>query len=441
MSAGWRGSIRPLTTVTTALAATLALVALPATSAQAATTTITVNGTGTGRVFNGIGAISGGGGNTRLLTDYPAAQQSQILDYLFKPGYGAALQILKVEIGGDTNSTDGSESSHEHASGVIDCNTGYEWWLMQQAQARNPNIKFYGLAWGAPGWIGGGTFFSTDMITYIVNWLNCAKSKGLQISYLGGWNERGYNISWYEQLRSTLNADGYSAVQIVGADTDWTIANDLVSNSAFSSAVQIVGAHYPCGYLSSESTCNSTANAVATGKPLWASENGSQDFNGGAAAMARADNRDYIDGKMTATINWPIVAAIYPDLPFNTDGLIVANQPWSGNYSVGKQAWVTAQTTQFTAPGWSYIDSATGYLQGNRADGSYVTLKSTNGTDWSSIIETMDATAAQTVTFNVTGGLSTGAVHVWSTNVSSASPSTWFVHSSDITPTSGSPSR
>ena len=56
-------------------------------------------------------------------------------------------------------------------------------------------------------------------------------------------------------------------------------------------------------------------NAVATGKPLWASENGSQDFNNGAAAMARADNRDYLDGKMTATINWPIVASIYPDLP------------------------------------------------------------------------------------------------------------------------------
>src|SRR5215472_10445665 len=184
MSAGRRGAVRPLATTITALAATLALVTLPAQTAQAATTTITVNGTGTGRVFNGIGAISGGGGNARLLTDYPAAQQSQILDYLFKPDYGANLQILKVEIGGDTNSTDGSESSHMHTSASVDCNTGYEWWLMQQAQARNPNIKFYGLAWGAPGWIGGGTFFSTDMINYIVSWLNCAKSKGFTISYL-----------------------------------------------------------------------------------------------------------------------------------------------------------------------------------------------------------------------------------------------------------------
>jgi hypothetical protein len=31
-----------------------------------------------------------------------------------KPGYGAGLQILKAEIGGDPNSTDGSESSIEH---------------------------------------------------------------------------------------------------------------------------------------------------------------------------------------------------------------------------------------------------------------------------------------------------------------------------------------
>jgi len=439
MIAIWRAGLRRWLAPGLGVALTVAwcVVGAPAPPAAAATTTITVNGTQGGRTFDGIGAISGGGGNTRLLTDYPAAQQQQILDYLFKPGYGADLQILKVEIGGDTNSTDGSESSIEHASGAINCGAGYEWWLMQQAKARNPNIKLYGLAWGAPGWIGS-TFFSTNTISYIAAWLNCAKSLGLTVNYLGGWNERGYNISWYEQLRSTLNADGYSAVQIVGADSDWTIANDLVSNPTFASAVQIVGAHYPCGYLSSESSCPSTSNAVATGKQLWASENGSQDLNTGAAAMARADNRDYLDGQMTATINWPVVAAIYPDLPFNTDGLIVANQPWSGQYSVGKQLWVTAQTTQFTAPGWTYVNPASGYLQGTRGDGSYVTLKSPNGSDWSSIIETMDATAAQTVTYNVSGGLSTGTVHVWSTNVNSASSSSWFVHSSDITPSGGS---
>jgi hypothetical protein len=49
--------------------------------------------------YEGIGALSGGGGVTRLLIDYPRALQDDILDVLFKPNAGASLQIIKVEIG------------------------------------------------------------------------------------------------------------------------------------------------------------------------------------------------------------------------------------------------------------------------------------------------------------------------------------------------------
>src|SRR6202034_4569416 len=178
----WRGSgrgtavrrlrlrgLRPAVALATAalLGSAFCLAAVPLTQAAAATA-ITVTGTSAGRTFDGIGAISGGGGNSRLLIDYPAAQQQQILDYLFKPDYGANLQILKVEIGGDANSTDGAEPSIEHTSGAVACNVGYEFWLMEQAKARNPNIKLYGRAWAAPGSIGGGNFWSTDMINYLV---------------------------------------------------------------------------------------------------------------------------------------------------------------------------------------------------------------------------------------------------------------------------------
>jgi hypothetical protein len=86
------------------------------------------------------GWLSAGGGNSRLLIDYPEPQRSQILDYLFKPGYGAALQSLKIEVGGDTNSTDGALPSHEHTRGTIDCDQGNEWWLAEQAKSRNANI-------------------------------------------------------------------------------------------------------------------------------------------------------------------------------------------------------------------------------------------------------------------------------------------------------------
>src|SRR6476620_7655030 len=101
---------------------------------SAVSTSIALNGSDGGRTFDGIGAISGGGGNSRLLIDYPEPYRSQILDYLFKPNYGANLHILKVEVGGDTNSTDGSESSFKHTATDTNFNRGYEWWLMSQAK-------------------------------------------------------------------------------------------------------------------------------------------------------------------------------------------------------------------------------------------------------------------------------------------------------------------
>src|ERR1700738_364269 len=119
----------------------LTLYTVPAHATATVSTAIAINGQGSGKTFDGIGAISGGGGHTRLLIDYPEPYRSQILDYLFKPGYGADLQILKVEVGGDTNSTDGSEPSYMHTANDQNFGRGYEWWLMTQAKARNPNIK------------------------------------------------------------------------------------------------------------------------------------------------------------------------------------------------------------------------------------------------------------------------------------------------------------
>jgi len=408
--------------------------------AHAATaTSVTVDGTSAGRTFDGIGAISGGGGNSRLLHDYPATQQSQILDYLFKPGYGADLQILKVEVGGDTNSTDGAESSIEHTRGTVDCNAGYQWWLMEQAQARNPAIRFAALSWGAPGWIGNGSFYSQDMIDYLVTWLGCAKQHGLSISYLGGWNERDFNAAWYVNLKSALTGNGYTSTKLVAGDNfGWSVATAMRSDSALSAAVDVVGSHYPCGYLSTMTSCSSSSDAIATGKTLWASENGSEDAETGAPAVARAINRGYIDGRMTAYVNWPVVAALYQNLEFHSDGLVTADQPWSGAYSVGRTTWSIAQTTQFTSPGWKYLDTATGYLGGSRGNGSYVSYAAPDRTAWSTVFETMDATASQTVSLSVAGGLPGGTLHVWSTDLSAPGAATpRMVRGADLTATGG----
>jgi hypothetical protein len=396
--------------------------------------TISIDGAAGGRAFDGIGAVSGGGGNSRLLIDYAEPFRSQILDYLFKPNYGAALQMLKVEIGGDMNSTDGAEPSHMHAKDDLSCTRGYEWWLMAQAKARNPNITLHALAWGAPGWVGNGNFWSQDMIDYLMKWLGCAKANGLTIDTIGGWNERGYDTVWFGKLHNAIAANGF-ATKVVGADqSDWGVANDLTNDANFRASVDIVGVHYPCGGDGAPATsCPGNDAAIALGLPLWASENGSQDFNSGAPAMIRAISRGYIDAKMTAYINWPLVAAMASNLPWPTMGLLVCGQPWSGAYDLGLQLWISAHLTQFSQPGWSFIDNASGYLAGDRANGSYITLKSANADDYSVVLETTEAFAPQTVAFTVAGGLSGRDVHIWTTDLGGGQNSA-FIHGADVTP-------
>jgi hypothetical protein len=101
---------------------------------------------------------------------------------------------------------------------------------------------------------------------------------------------------------------------------------------------------------------------------------------------------------------------------------------------VGESTWATAQVTHFTAPGWQFLNSGSGYLGGAETNGSYVSLKSASGTDYSTIIETTTATAAQTVNVTVSGGLSTGAVHVWATDVSTPGSGPQFAQQPTLTP-------
>ena len=49
------------------------------------------------QAFEGIGALSGGGGVTRLLIDYSEALQQDIYDILFTPKAGASLQISTLQ--------------------------------------------------------------------------------------------------------------------------------------------------------------------------------------------------------------------------------------------------------------------------------------------------------------------------------------------------------
>lgn len=399
---------------------------------------ILIDGSGTGPVFDGIGAVSAGA-SSRLLVDYPEPERSQILDYLFKPDYGAALQHLKVEIGADVDSTDGSEPSFMRSPSNMDFHRGYEWWLMEEAHKRDPKIVLDSLAWGAPGWIGKGRFYSQDMIKYVIAFLQGAQRiYHLHIAYTGGWNERPFDIAYIENLSKALKAHGLTT-KVVCCDipahrNGWSMVGPLHSNAAFANAVSVVSVHYPWGY----DDATTPQGARDLGKPLWSSEDQpnsgggpyiSRDWNAGGRLLAKLYNMNYLQGGFTATEIWSPVTSYYGILAAPGSGLMIANTPWSGHYTVQGAIWATAHTTQFTEPGWTFDNPSCGYLA---KGGSFVTYLSPNRKYWSTVIESIDAHQAQTVRIRFTGGLHPRAVHVWETNDTRT-----FDHVADLTPSHG----
>jgi hypothetical protein len=441
----------------------------PVQTAPAPAKAIVIDGRRAGPVFDGIGALSGGGGNSRLLIDYPVQERDQILDYEFKPDYGASLQMLKLEIGGGGFSSDGSEPSVEAVKGQLTCNVGYEFWLAKQALARNPKIKLYGLQWTAPSWARDrdGRIWSTADVGYVVDWLRCAKENGLTISYVGGWNEhyRGTEIErdWYVNLRQALDAAGFTSTQIVAADQTpqfdeglgkplgyfplfaWrTVADDMAEDPAFAKAVSVLGIHDTCGLPTTGFRClvadRARQIAAQLGKPMWESELGATPDSqpdlalAGPGGLARALNAAYDQARITGIIVWPLLDSMLPDLDYENRGLIQADQPWSGYYQVTALTWVIAHTTQFTEPGWHYVDGANDLLPGDGKYDTYDTYESPDHKAWTMVAETSAATVARPETVHITGGLPAKTVHVWASNLRGPGQ---FIKQADIHPRDG----
>lgn len=406
---------------------------------------IVLDGNAKGRIFDGLGAASAGA-SSRLLVDYPESQRSQILDYLFKPGYGAALQRLKVEVGADVNSTDGSEPSHRRTSSDHDSQRGYEWWLMTEAHKRNPNIILEILPWGAPAWVNPTpgtkpTLYTPQMAAYMADFIKTAKHDyGLDIRYTGLWNEKVYDLAYLKDLHRQL-AEDHLSTKIVCCDEysgqgagQWAIADAMLKDPEIVRDVDAIGVHYPKVH----GRITTTDAARRIGKPLWSSEDQpnsgsgpflSRDWAVGGRILAHLYNENYLEGSLTATEIWSPVTSYYDILAAPNSGLMYANTPWSGHYDVQGAIWATAHTTQFAQPGWQYLDSASGLLPDG---GSYVSLRSPDRKSWSVVLETIGHERPESVSFRIAGGLATTTVHVWETNAKRT-----FEHVTDINPVSG----
>ncbi|KAI0210472.1 Galactocerebrosidase, partial [Lamellibrachia satsuma] len=370
------------------------------------------------------------------------------------PQFGASLHILKVEIGGDAQSTIGTESSHMHDSWDENYQRGYEWWIMKEAKKRNPDILLAGLPWAFPGWLGFAWWpyqNTSRTADYIVRWIEgAAKVHNLTINVIGIWNEKPYDVGYVKVLRKTLDTRGFKDVQIIAADQigidSWDIAGVLKHDREFNESVSMIGGHYPGTTTSDE--------AKHSGKPLWASEDYStRNDETGAGCMARILNQNYVNGLMTSTIAWNLLDSYYNDTWYNGHGLMTANQPWSGHYEVSGPIWTTAHTTQFTQVGWHYLPHGRG-VGTLKYGGSYVSLVSPDKKQLNIIIETMDTTMAdfcvnepqhpskvfpQNVTFHLNGTLrSIESLQLWYTHLGlGKQESIYFKHLGEIKVTGG----
>lgn len=357
--------------------------------------------------FDGIGGLSGGGATSNFFGAYPEDAREEMLDWLFLPNYGASLEILKVEIGADDQTTDGTEAGHMRTPTEVDCHRGYEWPLMKAAVARNPSITLYGLPWGFAGWLGFGTTNPYHNVSatadYIVRWVECGRdAHGLNISVVGLWNEaweaaeRPTSDPWEYllALRARLDAGGLAHVRIqlgdlnAGGESE-TVVPILHENATLRASAWGIGAHYPNGQ-------GGTASWEDLGLPMWATEDYSTHSDAtGAACWARllVTNTNWGYG---ATITWYLLSSYARGMSYIGDGLLRAEWPASGHWEVTPMAWTTMHWTLFTKPGWA-IASCTDGIGGCKLSGGGHYAIAYSGADVTIVVEAFTPNASRCI--------------------------------------------
>jgi galactosylceramidase len=394
--------------------------------------TVTLSGKSGGKTFEGIGIVNGGGATSVLLKDYPQQQRKEIMDMVYKPMFGASVSALLVEIPGDGNSTQGSMPSHSHYRGDYNYFRGYTWWVMKEAKKRNPQLSLDATSWSAPGYVG--NFWSQDMADYYVSWLEgLRRIHGLELDAIGCHNEKGVSYDFAKMLRKSMNGRGFSNVKLHGFD-NWgdhkmDFLKDMQQDKELQDALYAVSAHT---FSEIQLTREQRQMIESMNKPIWNSED--HVYLPGFDALitiVKCFNENYITSGATKIINWYDIAGVYPLEPYSCDpAMLLAREPWSGNYEVREALWGYAHYGQFTQVGWKYVDSGCTHLQ---KGGSMVTLKNPATGDYSVIIETKNAKTEQTIKIKVTNGLSKKRLCLWYSDKNQQ-----FIRLNDIMPKSNS---
>jgi galactosylceramidase len=412
--------------------AMLTILILQGIPTKAGAQTVNISARSSGKQFDGIGVVDGGGATSVLLKDYPEPWRTQIMEMVYKPMFGASISALLAEIPGDGNSTQGSMPSHSHWRGDANFERGYTWWVMREAKRLNPNLSLDATSWSAPQYVG--NFWSDDMVDYYIAWMQGLRQvHGLELDALGCHNEKGYSYDFAKNMRRAMNERGFANVKLHGfgnwGENKVEFVAEMQRDPELAAALDAVCAHT---FSEIQLTPEQRKAIEDMGKPIWNSEDHFY-FPGYEAliGIVKGFNENYIVSGATKVVNWYGIAGVYPLEPYACDpALVLAREPWSGNFQVREALWGYAHYGQFSRVGWRYVDDGCLHLKGG---GSMVTLRDPQTDDYSVIIETKGAKKAQTLRLNVGEGLKDGKLCVWYSDRKQQ-----FIRLSDIAPRKGS---
>ncbi|KAF1760925.1 hypothetical protein GCK72_009178 [Caenorhabditis remanei] len=286
------------------------------------------------------------------------------------------LQMLKVEMGGDDQSTEGTESSHESQKHEFS-KTNYEFQLIHEVLQVNPSIPICVLPWSFPGWLGNQPYENEkETAGYVVDWLRIGKEQwGFDTYCVGVWNERNFSESYVRELRRTLNSSGFNKTLIVaGEGFQMDDSYRRLLDNDFINDYDIIGVHYPGGRI--------PPSVQKSGKTIWASEDYSTDNRGsGLGCMARVMNWNYVDGNITAYVCLCVQMSM--KLTWWRCGLSMVDEK---KFETENAFHVLKYVTGHVKRGWRILSHGrgSGRFEGG---GTYVTY--TDGHDFTIFVETM----------------------------------------------------
>lgn len=346
-------------------------------SAEGSARYVVINGssaeTSENRLFHGLGAVSSGG-SLRLLADYKYSSPDEyyeILNILFGKS-GAALSSIYAEMGSDINSVPCAEpAAMRSADDIPDITGSAGWQIAADALKINPDISVGMIRTEQPRFVTD-AFAESSSAGYeaCYKWYrSCIEAVydtyGIRLDYISANSDDDDKIDsdWILYLSAQLKNEqeqryDYDKIKLGISVNSHETAGGLTKNEAVLSVIDVIDCRLnPENGLSLLSASNRYGiELISLGCPSPSditdpsAENTPLDFAENIINM-------YCNGGITVTAAGPPAVSCYSGTKYYSEGLLTADTPWSGYYTVNPGAWAAEHFTRFAEDGWEFIGS------------------------------------------------------------------------------------